>query len=274
MGKGTGHQVRRVATAAWVAAVLCGMLGAWTLRNDGDALGLQDRNPQGWAAAYERTYGYLAGLPQPRPSRIELALDIFPEEQRLRSRGSVVVRNETPVNIPELHLTAPQRSISITFRVPGEVLAMQERLPLRSYRLRRPLEPGETLRLRFQLEVDLARPGTERLALQPSEFLPHIGYDPSLELDNARARRRHGLPATDSPPKPNGPETPVLTHLRTTVSTATQHVAVAPGALTRQWREDGRAFHEHVATKVPYADLSIQSITRRAFVARGSDTFD
>ena len=257
--------VRRVAAAAWVAVVLCGMVGAWTLRNDADPLGRQDRNPQGWAAAYERTFGHLAGLPQPRPSRIELALDVFPEDQRLRSVGSVVVRNETPVNIPELHLTAPGRSTSITFRVPGEALATQERLPLRSYRLRRPLEPGETLRLRFGFEVDLPHAGAERLALQPGEFLPHIGYDPSLELDNARARRRHALPATDSPPEPSSAETQLLTHLRTTVSTATQHVAVAPGTLTRQWQEDGRAFYEYVApAKVALADLSIQSTTQAA----------
>lgn len=259
MAQGTGQHVRRIATTAWVAVVLCGMVGAWTLRSDRDPLGRQDRNPQGWAAAYERAFGHLAGLPQPRPSRVELALDVFPEEQRLHSRGSVVVRNETPVNIPELHLTAPRRSMSITFRVPGEVLALQEDAPLRSYRLRRPLEPGETLRLRFQFEVDLARPGTAGLALQPGEFLPHIGYDESLELDNARVRRRHGLPVVDR----RRADTQSLGHFRATVSTAAHHAAVAPGTLTRQWREDGRAFYEYVAREPgPLADLAIQSTAR------------
>jgi len=252
--------VRRIATTAWIAVVLCGIVGAWTLRSDRDPLGLQDRNPQGWAAAYERAFGHLAGLPQPRPSRVELALDVFPEEQRLLSRGSVVVRNETPVNIPELHVTAPRRSTSITFRVPGEIIAVQEHLPLYGYRLRRPLEPGETLLLRFQFEVDLAHAGADRLALQPGEFLPHIGYDPSLELDNPRARRRQNLPPVDrrhgAAPRPS--------HFRATVSTAAQHVALAPGTLIRQWREDGRAFYEYSATDTgPIADLSIQS-TRQA----------
>ncbi len=261
MVQGRRPHFRRIATAAWVAVVLCGMVGAWTLRNDRDPLAPQDRNPQSWAAAYERTFGHLAGLPQPRPSRVELALDVFPAEQRLRSRGSIVVRNETPVNIPELHLTAPRRSTSITFRVPGEITAVQEHLPLYSYRLRRPLEPGETLLLRFQFEVDLARTGADRLALQPGEFLPYIGYDPSLELDNARARRRQNLPLVHR----RHAETPRLGHLRARVSTAAQHVAVAPGALTRQWREDGRAFYEYVATDAgPLADLSIQSTRQGA----------
>ena len=261
MAQATGRHVRRIAATAWVAAVLCGMVGAWTLRKDRDPLGPQDRNPQGWAAAYERAFGHLAGLPQPRPSRIELALDVFPEEQRLRSRGSVVVRNETPVNIPELHLTAPRRSRSVTFRVPGDIIAVQEHLPLYSYRLRRPLEPGETLRLRFRFEVDLARTGADRLALQPSEFLPHIGYDPSLELDEARVRRRQNLPLVDR----SRADTPSLGHFRATLSTAAQHVAVAPGTLTRQWREDGRAFYEYLAADAgPLADLSIQSTRQGA----------
>ncbi|MDE0691579.1 MAG: hypothetical protein OXI55_04970 [Gammaproteobacteria bacterium] len=256
MAQATGRHVRRIAATAWVAVVLCGMVGAWTLRNDRDPLGRQDRNPQGWAAAYERAFGHLADLPQPRPSRVELALDVFPEEQRLRSRGSVVVRNETPVNIPELHLTAPRRSTSITFRVPGEIIAVQEHLPLYSYRLRRPLEPGETLLLRFQLEVDLAHTGADRLALHPSDFLPHIGYDRGLELDNARARRRQNLPLVHR----RRADTPRLGHLRATVSTAAQHVAVAPGTLTRHWREDGRAFYEYLATDAgPLADISIRS---------------
>ena len=260
MAQGTRPHVRRIATTAWVAVVLCGMVGAWTLRNDRDPLGRQDRNPQGWAAAYERAFGHLVGLPQPRPSRVEVALDVFPAE-RLRSRGSVVVRNETPVNIPELHLTAPRRSTSVTFRVPGEIIAAQEHLPLYSYRLRRPLEPGETLRLRFELEVDLAHTGADRLALQPGEFLPHIGYDPSLELDNPRARRRHNLSLANRPHA----DTPRLGHFRATVSTAAQHVAVAPGTLTRQWREDGRAFYEYLATDAgPLADLSIQSTRQGA----------
>ena len=259
MAEGTRQQVRRVVTAAWVAVVLCGMVGAWTWRGASDPLGAQDRNPHGWAAAYERAHGHLAGVPQPRASRIELALDIFPQEERLQSRGSVIVRNDTPVNIPELHLTAPRRSTSVSFRVPGDALGTREHLLLRSYRLRRPLEPGETLQLRFQIEADLEDADTERLALQPSEFLPHVGYDPSLELRDARARRRVGLPTFE----PHGADARRLGAFRTIVSTATQHVAVAPGALTRQWHEDGRAFYDYIATTdVALANLSVQSTLR------------
>ena len=262
MAQGTRPNVRRVAAATWVAIVLCGMVGAWTLRSDRDRLGLLERNPQGWAATYERAYGHLAGLPQPRPSRIELELDIFAEERRLSSRGSVVVRNETPVDIPVLHLTAPRRSASVSFRVPGEALATRAHLPLVSYRLRRPLEPGETLLLRFDFDVGLAAKDPERLALHAGDFLPYIGYDPSLELQDARPRRRHGLP-TDGSELPG--TTPDRLHqLRLTVSTSAHHVATAPGDLTRQWQEDGRAFYMYAAPPgVASARFSVDSAPRR-----------
>lgn len=258
MAKGTRQYRRRIAVAIWIAVVLCGMVGAWTLRSDRDRLGAQDRNPQGWAAAYERAHGHLAGLPQPRASRMELKLGIFPDERRLRSRGSVVVRNETLVSIPALHLTAPRRSRTQLFRVPGNALATQARQPLQSYRLHRPLEPGETLLLRFDFEVGLAGNATERLALHAADFLPHIGYDRSLELQSPRARRRHGLSPIASRRSEALPGR--LHKLRIAVSTSAHHVVTAPGTVTRQWREDGRAFYEFAAAAgVAPARFSVQS---------------
>ena len=228
---------RRLPALASVAlgasAIVAGALGA----------SFQDRNPQGWAAACERTYGHLEALPQPRISRLELRLDIFPEDGRLLSQGSVVVRNEMPVGVPELHLTAPRRSESIAFRVPGRIVPTDDSFPFRRYRLARPLEPGETLRIRFAFNV--ARDSDAGFTqLDAADFLPHIGYDPGLEIRNPRARRRHGLRPRSEPPESKAS---FLDHFHATVGTSAGGTAIAPGTLLRRWHEDGRAYFEYSA---------------------------
>ena len=259
MQEKTTFRLHRTLIATWLVVVVCGTLAAWAVRVGNEALGDQALNPQGWAAAYERTYGHLEGLPQPQITRLELALDIFADEERLSSRGSVVVRNDSPVRVPELHLTAPRRTESLSFRVPGNMLPADEAFPLRRYRLQRPLEPGETLLIRFALDVDV-RGRKGELRFGPADFLLHVGYDPALELRNERARRRQGLPPRSEPLLREGSETRSLDHFHATVSTSADHVAIAPGTATRHWLEDGRAFLEYTAAKdVAAVGFSVRS---------------
>ena len=83
--------------------------------------------------------------------------------------------------------------------------------------------------------------------------IPEVGYLSSFEVEDARDRRRLGLPPKDTEATPTAPEAgsgPVGMTLDLTVSTAPGQTAVAPGDLRRTWTEDGRP-HARFVTATP-----------------------
>ncbi|HEX5869491.1 MAG TPA: M1 family aminopeptidase, partial [Longimicrobium sp.] len=138
--------------------------------------------------------------------------------------------------------------------------------------LERALQPGDSLRLRFDLAfrtrgfpnsavpTAVVRNG----AFFDRQWLPIIGYQPALELDGAEERREHGLPP--APPRP-GPDDARARQARFTlrdselvqvdavIGTEPGQVAVTSGTLVREWRENGRRYF-HYRTDAPLPFMS------------------
>ncbi|HSJ77024.1 MAG TPA: M1 family aminopeptidase, partial [Gemmatimonadales bacterium] len=142
----------------------------------------------------------------------------------------------------------------------------------RIYALGRPLQPGDSLRLRF--EVHSAPHGFPSRGIDASvvpngtyfvqqDWLPAIGYQWDRELQSAGERRAHRLAAR--------PEIPPLDDLQArqdmagaeriafeaVVGTDEGQVAVAPGRLRRVWtknRTEGRRRYFHYVTDAPISD--------------------
>ncbi len=199
---------------AWSAVVVAFVTGGWIVVNAGPDAGEKTRVP-----------AEQASLVQPEYSRLDLRVDIFPEERGVLSSGTAIVVNRHEVDIPTIHFTIPSAldvgSISLT----GE---LAERGPrYRRYRLNRPLEPGETLLVEFRASLIAGgRPRPDRpprlsangTFLYTTDLMPLVGDVPS---------------ATN------------LVAFRARISTTLDQIAVAPGELTRNWREEGRAYFEY-----------------------------
>lgn len=175
-------------------------------------------------------------MPQPVYSRIDLQVEMQPADGWLRSRGSVVVVNNHDVAIPDIHFAVPPgltvKSLSLT----GERLADAAESSVVSFRLNRPLEPRETLQVTFDFQT---RPGAraDRVVangtiLRISDVLPALGgTDPQTFFERA-------------PPTAFGAR----------LATSLDQIAVAPGTLEREWKENGARFFEY-RTKVPIRPL-------------------
>ena len=261
------------ARAAAVAVLLIATLGGFIFYNT-NVLNDYDSPPGSMAmrAEYERKFKRYEGLPQPQITRAELRVEIYPDRPAADVRGAYRLVNRTGQPIRHVHvLVNPDlRARSLAFDRAAQPVLEDLRLQYRVYALERPLAPGDSLRMGFDLAfrprgfpnqgipTKVVRNG----AYIDRQWLPIIGYQTALELNEAGDREEQGLgPRPRSAPvdDPRGLAQRYylrdadLVHVDAVVGTAGDQVAVSPGALVREWRADGRRyFHYRTEAPIPF----------------------
>jgi ABC-2 type transport system permease protein len=211
-------------------------------------------------AEYERRYGRYAGIPQPRLTATNLHIEIYPERREVEIRGSYRLVNRGAVAIDSIHVaTVPGvETGAMAFDRTAALVVADEDRGHRIYSLKRPLQPGDSLRLDFQVHIEPH--GFRESGVDPSvvangtfftnrDWLPAIGYQRDRELMSAADRRAHGLA-----PRPLIPSLYDVkarkdrgsgVAFEAVVGTDEDQVAVAPGALRRTWTEGGRRYFRY-----------------------------
>ena len=177
------------------------------------------------------------GSPQPVYSRLDLHVDMQPEDGWLRSRGTAVLVNRHDTAIPDLHFAIPPHLAVASMSLTGDLLTDETVAGFRSYRLNRPLEPRETLKVAFDFErrhnVRFDRLIANGTVLAMADVVPSLGsIEPRTFFE-------------DAPPSA----------FRVTLGTSLDQTAVAPGTLTRRWKENGAAYFEYQA-EIPIRPLT------------------
>ena len=176
-------------------------------------------------------------VPQPAYSRIDLQVELQPEDGWLRSRGSAVLVNHHDVAIPDIHVAVPPGLAPESISLTGERLAGPRESSVASFRLNRPLEPRETLKVTFDFrsrgQAPVDRVVANGTTLRISDVLPALGgSDRRTFFERA-------------PP----------TAFAVRLGTSLDQIAVAPGTLLREWKENGTRFFEY-RTDVPIRPLA------------------
>jgi hypothetical protein len=215
------------------------------------------------SAAYERDFKKYETLPQPKVTAVETSVDIFPEQRAFEATGVFTLQNKSAQPISEIHLTDTRESVKeVQFDRPFHLVSRAARGIYSIYALEPPMAPGDVVKLTFKAEhrthgfldgnepAEFAYNGT----FFDSGFLPVVGYDAGVELDDPRRRREQKLgPLTEMAHRGDPiqsrlniftPNADWITY-RTQVSTSDDQIAIAPGYLVREWREGGRHHFEY-----------------------------
>ncbi|MBJ6110323.1 ABC transporter permease [Hymenobacter sp. BT523] len=221
---------------------------------------------EAWRADYERKYGRYAGIPQPRIISANLRVEIYPKRRAVEARGTCRLVNNTRSAIDSVHVaTAPGvETRSVGFDVPARPAMADDALGHHIYALKKPLLPGDSLQLTFdvrfapqgfapnQLDASVVPNGT----YVDGWWLPSVGYQRSREFRDARQRRSHGLaprPAVtplDDPMALRDVAGQEQIMLDAVVGTDVGQTAVAPGTLRQTWARGGRRYF-HYGTDAP-----------------------
>jgi len=214
-------------------------------------------------ADYELLYGKYEGKPQPVRTATNLRIEIHPDRRAATMRGSYRLVNRDVVPIDSVHLEpAFYVKTRMTFDRPAKAVVADERLGHFIYALEQPLQPGDSMTLNFDVELEPHgfRSGgfrssgagiaiVENGSYFTSGALPVIGYHPLRELWSAEDRRKHGLPRQVTLPPPGDVDPSVAAEAPATfqaiIGTDSDQVAVAPGELRRTWSEGGRRYFDY-----------------------------
>ncbi len=215
-------------------------------------------------ADYEKKYAKYRDLPQPRITAVQADVDIHPYQRALEIRAHYTLVNKTPAPISQLHVNFNDDFTvkSVAF-APHEVISADADLGYTIYRLQTPLAPGASMDFAFNLVyapkgftnspqgMFLAHNGT----FFNNGVMPQFGYLAQAQLTDRNDRRKYGL-KLDVPrmPKLGDEKARANTYISndadwisfdTTVSTAPDQIAVAPGTLQKEWTANGRRYFHY-----------------------------
>lgn len=254
---------RTTQTAVAVACILLLSVGSFVFYNTNvlnEHVTSADLDQQ--KADYERRYGRFADAVQPRIRRADLRVDIHPDQGAVVIAGTYRLVNVADVPLDSIHLDLGRGVDSLTFDRPATRVLDDSALNQAIYTLAQPLEPGDSVSLRFAMRVaprgfhdrgaDVSI--TPSATLFTNAWLPSIGYQRSRELLAPAERRKHGLPERPVIPSLYDASARKGDHdsiaLDVVMSTSGDQVAVGPGTLRRSWTSDGRRYF-HYSTPQP-----------------------
>ncbi|WP_027002971.1 M1 family aminopeptidase [Hugenholtzia roseola] len=223
--------------------------------------------------AYEETLKKYESLAQPKIIATNLKVDLFPKERKANLAGFFILQNKTNAPLSEIHLqTNGSERLEIEklyFSRPFEVKQTWERFTYTIYKISPPLQPDDTLRLDFEIKVqnegfsnstDLVYNGT---FFNNTNFLPALGYNSDYELTSDDKRREYGLAIKERTLERNDPQG-LRSNLfgddadridfEIVLSTEADQIAIAPGYLQKEWKENGRAYF-HYKMDVPMVNF-------------------
>jgi hypothetical protein len=215
-------------------------------------------------ADYEKTWKKLEKLPQPRVTDVQIAFDLFTERRDMRAKGTFTLVNKTKEAIPAVYVRV-DRDLKIRQLALGDLdkpSNTDERLGMHTFTLSRPMAPGGSILLKFDLmhesrgfrndssDTEVVYNGT----FFNSTLLPHIGYWAQLELGDDDLRRKHGLAPKprmasidDEAARRNNyiSSDADWISLDAVVSTSPDQIAIVPGYLRKGWTEGGRRYFHY-----------------------------
>ena len=209
-------------------------------------------------ARYEREYAQYKNLKQPRIRAVRATVDLRPEQRSARIVGEYTLANPHAQAISELHILMLRQAELESIDLPGaELLSYDEPLGYRIYRLAEPLQPGAVVKMGFVIsggERGFSNSIAQTQLVENGSFLdsrafPQFGFEKRGQIVDRNERRKRGLGEVQRMARLEDESARANTYITddadwidfaTTVCTAPDQIALAPGYLTREYEKDGR----------------------------------
>lgn len=212
---------------------------------------------------YEKLYKKYEGRPQPRVISLDYDIQLYPEKRALDVSCKQWVKNKTGSVIDTIFFTMSP-SFEGKINLPGsKELLLDTVHNFAMYRLGKPLLPGDSMEMTMSMkyfaegienEVSVTSI-VDNGSFFNSDILPQIGYQAAYELTDKNDRKEYGLPVRARMPRlSDDPSSRMNTylnnnsdwvHVRSVFGTSGDQIAIAPGSLRKQWKENGRNYFHY-----------------------------
>ncbi len=234
-------------------------------------------------ANYEKKYKKYEKVTLPKITKVKYFVDIFPEERAMDVKALIKLENESHHVIDSLHFNLSDKW-DTEFNIPNsELVYHDEEYGYIIYKLKKGLQPHQTLDIEVNNKYTTKGFGNTVGArtiinngtfVNNFEILPGLGYAAGMELSDKNTRKKYGLA-----PKKRVPDlektcsgtcmSNYLTNgvsdyidVETVISTSNNQMAIAPGSLIKEWKENGRNYYHY---KVDHASQNFYSFISARF---------
>ena len=219
------------------------------------------------SADMEKKYRRYKTLEQPRIVAVNFKADFFTRSRAFRATGSYILKNTSALAIDTLYLEySGGKKSAFSYPkfepdVPFNLIANDTSFGIKLVTLKKPLLPGDSINLMFSMEYkprgifDKSNSPIERNGTFINySFLPSIGYNENAELGENSARKKYNLPRKARMPRINDSlamKNNILSanadwiRFSALLSTDEGQIAVAPGYLQKDWKENGRHYFQY-----------------------------
>lgn len=227
---------------------------------------LSSKEREAQQAQWEINYGKYEGIPQPRVVSSVINLDLYPETRDFVAKGTYILENKTSVAIDSIHIDHGGSQTVFDFDKPYELILEDDTMNYDIFQLTEALQPGDSVTFTFEISNkpnEILRnnsPIIENGTFINNSLFPRIGYQMQGELIGDDSRERYGLAPKErmaSPYDSTALKNNYISYdadwidFETTISTAPNQIAIAPGYLQKEWEENGRRyFHYKMDSKM------------------------
>jgi len=280
-------RLRRLPRRLWGKAGLIAAVGLVVFAGSGAFIYVNTnvwneyRTKQGdeaWQADFEKALLRYEKVPQPKVVAVKMAVDIYPHDPRVETRGTYVIENKTTEPLREIHLLFDRNlkvlGLSIEGARPKQTYA---RFNYRIFAFDTPMQPGERRTLTFTTELaqrgfknggDPLRVVDNGSFIDNTVIAPEIGFSRSGLLKDRAKRRKYGLPPELRMAKLGDVPSRQFNYFShsadfvtadVTVSTVADQTPIAPGTKVLDETRNGRRTARFVSDAPILPGFSIQS---------------
>lgn len=216
--------------------------------------------------SYERKYKKYEKMDVPLITSLTYNIDVYPSKRDMHASASWWIKNVHPRPISELHFNFSEKAKHVKFVIPGATLAAEDKeLQYNIYKLAKPMQPGDSIQLTYaadfinngiENEVSFNKLTHNGSFFHDNDFMPQIGYLPDMEIRDKNDRRKYKLPPKTRMARLTRDCSEVCNttylgnsanwvNITTTISTDADQMAIAPGSLVKEWKQNGRNYYTY-----------------------------
>jgi ABC-type transport system involved in multi-copper enzyme maturation permease subunit len=209
-------------------------------------------------ARYEKDFKKYKNTPQPRIIATSLDVDLRPEDQSVHFNGTYRIRNNHPHALKEIHIQMQDDKALTSIDFGKAKMSLHDKdVGYRIYTLEKPMLPGEERDMKFKVDVaekGFTNSGNQSEIVENGSFfnnrmLPSFGYEERAEITDPNERRKRKMGDPQRMPKLEDEAARANTYIgndsdwidfKTTICTAPDQTALAPGYLQKEFTRNGR----------------------------------
>lgn len=222
-------------------------------------------------ANYEKKYKKYENVNLPKVAKINYFIDIFPEERGMEVRALLVLTNESHSPIDSIHFNI-DGDWKTTFNIPNSELILDDKeFDYIIYKLNKALQPHESIEIEILNKYETKGFGNDRgntsiikngTFVNNMSILPSLGYQTGIELRDKYTRKKYGLAEKERMPELEEHCTGScmsnyitkghsdFIDVETVISTSKDQIAIAPGSLVKEWKENNRNYYHYKVDQI------------------------